>query len=74
MFGSYGWSKLLTEYPGEYERGVFDVPTGHPVGTAYSDYLKKLTRNPKEKHSALREQGWWKSEGRFLFEENFMLK
>jgi dTDP-4-dehydrorhamnose reductase len=74
IFGSYGWSKLLTEYPGEYERGVFDITNGHPVSTTYSDFLKKLTRNSKARHPALREQGWWQSEGRFLFEDNYTMK
>lgn len=69
IFGSYGWSKLLTEYPGEYEAGVFDVQTGHPVSTNYTHFLKTLTHNIKATHPALEEKGWWQSEMRF-YEEN----
>jgi dTDP-4-dehydrorhamnose reductase len=68
MFGSYGWSKLLTEYPGEYERGVFDLTCGDPEHTAYTDFLKALSLNPYFKHPALYEQSWWEMEDRFLLE------
>ena len=33
MFGTYGWSKLLTESPGEYERGVYEVKDGNLIAT-----------------------------------------
>jgi dTDP-4-dehydrorhamnose reductase len=67
MFGSYGWSKLLTENPGEYERGVFDVSSGRPVTTPYTDFLKRLVRNPDVSHSHVR--GWWELSERFIFDE-----
>jgi dTDP-4-dehydrorhamnose reductase len=68
MFGSYGWSKLLTENPGEYERGVYDASSGRPVGTAYTDFLRDLIKNPKTKHQS-HSPGWWQLSERFLFEE-----
>ena len=70
MFGSFGWSKLLTESPGEYERGVFDVTEGYPAPTDYTNFLWKLSRKPEATHPALEEQGWWESEHRFIFDEN----
>jgi dTDP-4-dehydrorhamnose reductase len=65
VFGSFGWSKLLTERVGEYERGVFDASSGELVPTAYTDFLTKLIQNPgivtKKK-----KQGWWERESRFF--------
>jgi len=66
MFGSYGWSKLLTEYPGEYERGVFDLTCGEPATTSYTEYLQSLSQNPYFQHPAVYEPGWWQLENRFL--------
>ncbi len=71
MFGSYGWNKLLTENPGEYERGVFDVSNGRPISTAYTEFLKDLIRNPGS-NGASPIPGWWQLSDRFLFDE--MLK
>lgn len=73
MFGSFGWSKLLTECPGEYEKGVFDVQNGTPIPTAYTEYLKNISANPFFKHEALKEHGWWESEDRFIFEDNTLV-
>jgi dTDP-4-dehydrorhamnose reductase len=67
MFGSYGWSKLLTENPGEYERGVFDVSSGRPVATPYTDFLMRLAREAKLSHPPV--GGWWERSERFLFDE-----
>lgn len=73
MFGSFGWSKLLTECPGEYERGVFDVQNGVPIKTAYTEYLKSLSMNPFIRHESFSEQGWWESEDRFIFDDNTLV-
>ena len=68
MFGSFGWSKLLTENPGEYERGVFDVYSGRPVNTSYTEFLKRLAKNPGAPHlQSVR--GWWQMSERFLYDE-----
>lgn len=68
MFGSFGWSKLLTENPGEYERGVFDVHSGRPVNTSYTEFLKRLAKNPGASHlQSVR--GWWQMSERFLYDE-----
>ena len=63
LFGSYGWSKLLTEHKGEYERGVFDVCSGELTSTAYTDYLKGIIRNCAP-HS-VQVTGWWEKDWRF---------
>ena len=65
LFGSYGWSKLLTEHKGEYERGVFDVCSGELMSTAYTKFLKALIRNPASVQ-VRPQQGWWKEEDRFI--------
>ena len=67
IFGSYGWSKLLTENPGEYERGVFDVSSGRPHATPYTDFLMRLAREPKMARPPV--GGWWERSERFLFDE-----
>ena len=69
IFGSFGWSKLLTESPGEYERGVYDVKSGHLVSTAYTSYVKNLIRNPFIHHPALESQGWWQQDERLYPKE-----
>ena len=65
MFGTYGWSKLLTESPGEYERGVYEVRDGNLVATPYMEFLKELTRNP-EASAQHDTDGWWNSPTRFF--------
>jgi len=65
MFGTFGWSKLLTEHPGEYERGVFEISDGNLVSTPYTDYLKALIKSPDiaAKHDCER---WWTSSSRYI--------
>ena len=67
LFGSYGWSKLLKEYKGEYERGVFDVCSGELTGTAYTDFLKAIIKNPASGRK-VEETGWWEADSRFIQE------
>jgi dTDP-4-dehydrorhamnose reductase len=65
LFGSFGWSSLLTNCPGEYERGVYDVRTGQLVPTAYTRFIKALGRNLDISHS-FSSKGWWESKSRFI--------
>lgn len=74
MFGSFGWSKLLMDNRGEYERGVFDIQDGYPAPTDYTNFLWNLARNPNATHAALEEKGWWETEQRFLFQEDVQLR
>jgi dTDP-4-dehydrorhamnose reductase len=65
MFGAFGWSKLLTENPGEYERGVFEINNGNLVSTPYTEYLKALIKSPETTcHSDC--DGWWTSPSRYI--------
>jgi len=73
IFGSHGWSKILTEPPGEYERGVFDVSNGQPMSTRYTQYLKSLILNPNITNAALAEKGWWEAGDRYLCEDNAVI-
>jgi dTDP-4-dehydrorhamnose reductase len=65
LFGSYGWSKLLTERVGEYERGVFDASSGELHATSYTNFLKELIRNPAIV-AQIKKQGWWEKDSRFF--------
>jgi dTDP-4-dehydrorhamnose reductase len=69
IFGSYGWSKLLTESPGEYERGVFDLSCGEPQPTVYTSFLRALAQDPHLKHPATYAPGWWEMSNRFLVDK-----
>lgn len=65
LFGSFGWSSILTNCPGEYERGVYDVSSGDLIQTAYTDFIKALIRDPKVSNS-FASSGWWESKDRFI--------
>ncbi len=66
LFGSYGWSKLLTEHKGEYERGVFDVRSGEVRSTAYTQFLKTIVQAPEA--APIYQRGWWEEDSRFIEE------
>lgn len=68
MLGSFGWNRLLTEAGGHYESGAFDVSSGFPSATPLADYVEELDSNPFFAHAALREQGWWEEDSRFIFD------
>ena len=66
LFGSFGWSKLLTIPDGEYESGVFDIGSGEPLPTPMTEYLARLAEDPDYIHPAEQEKGWWRLEERFF--------
>jgi dTDP-4-dehydrorhamnose reductase len=66
LFGSYGWSKLLREHKGEYERGVFDVRSGEVRSTAYTQFLKTIIQCPEV--ISIQQRGWWEEDSRFIEE------
>jgi dTDP-4-dehydrorhamnose reductase len=68
LYGSYGWNKLLTHVPGDYESGVFDLSTGEPQATPLAHYLTMLKEDPEYIHPAQSEKGWWHQEDRFIFD------
>ncbi len=65
MLGAYGWDTLLTDIPGNYESGVFDVQTGVPVATPLADFISRIAEDPHYRHPAEREAGWWHRDDRF---------
>jgi dTDP-4-dehydrorhamnose reductase len=68
LFGSFGWNELLTKAPGDYESGVFDISSGHPIPTPMADYLIRLAEDPEYIHPAEKEKGWWHQDDRFIFD------
>ncbi len=66
LTGSFGWSDLLTRWPGKYESGAFDISTGRMRETAVASLIRKLSLNQSEEHSVLATSGWWKSPDRFF--------
>ncbi|HET9960216.1 MAG TPA: dTDP-4-dehydrorhamnose reductase, partial [Polyangiaceae bacterium] len=64
LFGAYGWDRLVTEGPGRYEPGVFDVSPGFPIETPLSDFVRALASG---EFSPLA-PGWWEVEARLLYE------
>lgn len=77
LLGSFGWNKLLTGTPMEYETGAFDISAGYPRITALGNLIKNMIR---QKHTAdvlLALPGWWQRRDRFFkkdTEEKMQLK
>ncbi|HEX2606310.1 MAG TPA: dTDP-4-dehydrorhamnose reductase, partial [Flavisolibacter sp.] len=67
MLGSYGWNRLLTKLPGDYEPGVFDLRNGTPRPTALAGFIKKLNETDRLIHPLSIEQGWWQRSTRVLY-------
>jgi dTDP-4-dehydrorhamnose reductase len=68
LYGSFGWNRLLTHAPGDYESGVFDLSGGKPQPTPLAHYLTMLKEDPEYIHPAQSEKGWWHQEDRFIFD------
>ena len=66
LTGSYGWDKLLTQIPGKFEQGVFNIHNGQLVDSSYSLFIKDLVAKGESTHPSLNQKGWWHSEERFL--------
>ena len=68
MFGSHGWSNLLTNVPGgRYEPGVFDVSNGEPRPTALARLIKAHTGGTQFAHPVMEGKGWWQRDIRVLY-------
>jgi dTDP-4-dehydrorhamnose reductase len=67
MLGAFGWNKLLTISPGDYEPGVFDIRAGKPRATALATYLKELTGSHLNQRLIQSQPGWWQRSGRFIY-------
>lgn len=68
MLGAYGWNKLLTACPGDYEPGVFDTRSGKPRATALAAYLKELTHSHWNERLIHAQPGWWQRESRYIYD------
>jgi len=66
LLGAYGWNKLLTGIPFEYERGAFDVSAGNVRPTAMAGLIRTLIEKGSFESPVINKPGWWKSESRFI--------
>ncbi|MFN2628383.1 MAG: hypothetical protein ABR569_07080 [Gaiellaceae bacterium] len=59
LLGAVGWNRMLTESPGWYESGVFDVSCGEPRPTALVAMARSLASGRRFEHPVLESDGWW---------------
>jgi dTDP-4-dehydrorhamnose reductase len=67
LLGSFGWNKLLTEKPGDYEPGVFDVSGEAPYPTALADMIKAYNTTGEYDHPVIKNAGWWQRKQRVIY-------
>ncbi len=67
LFGAFGWNRLLTEMPGEYETGVFDVSMGSLRESALAGLIRALATGGKYENPLLKQKGWWHRNNRFYY-------
>lgn len=65
LFGAYGWNRLLTGAPFDYERGAFDVSAGTVRPTAMAGLIRTLIEKGDFESPVINKPGWWKSEARY---------
>lgn len=66
LLGSFGWNRLLTITPMEYETGAFDISAGQPRITALGELIKSTGRQEETKGFLLDSLGWWQRSSRFF--------
>jgi dTDP-4-dehydrorhamnose reductase len=66
LLGSYDWNRMVTQFVGHYEPGVFDVRKGQPRPTLLVQVLKDLASGRKPSAPPLDSPGSWRRESRFL--------
>lgn len=66
LLGAFGWDKLLTEPPGNYECGVFKIVNGEVKPTAMVALIKSLAEKGVCYHSLFEKKGWWEREERYF--------
>jgi dTDP-4-dehydrorhamnose reductase len=66
ILGSFGWDKLLTAPPGNYESGAFDLRSGKIKATALAQLISKLATS-KDYRQNLYKPGWWESDSRIIY-------
>ncbi|MEO6583847.1 MAG: SDR family oxidoreductase, partial [Ferruginibacter sp.] len=65
LLGAFGWSKLLTQPDGEYERGAFDVSSGSLRPTAMAGMIRQLIEKGEFHSPYILQPGWWHLPNRF---------
>jgi dTDP-4-dehydrorhamnose reductase len=69
LFGAFGWNRLLTDMPGEYESGVFDVSMGNLRESALAGLVRALATGIGYENPLLKQKGWWHRNNRFYYYE-----
>jgi len=66
VLGSFGWNKLLTTTPFEYETGAFDMRAGNPRLTALGQAIKATANDDHRDANLYSGKGWWQRQERYL--------
>ena len=74
IFGAYGWDALLTQPPGNYESGVFDVRSLAPRATALRNLVKCLADGSDYQHPLIKGKGWWERDSRLMYPQLIQYK
>jgi dTDP-4-dehydrorhamnose reductase len=69
LLGSFGWDKLLTKRPFEYESGAFDISAGYSRPTALVKMIKSFNQQESFGKNLTSLQGWWQRDSRYYKEE-----
>jgi dTDP-4-dehydrorhamnose reductase len=64
LLGLYDWCHLCTRDAGTYEPGVFDISSGRPVRTTFTQVVQQLAGGMSPQHPALGSLGWWRHDSR----------
>lgn len=68
LLGSHDCDSMLTREGSHYEPGAFDTRAPSPRETALASMTRALGRGEKFSHPVLAQPGWWRREGRVLFD------
>jgi len=68
LFGLYNWNTLVTQDHGYYEPGVFDLSSGIPRATAYTQMLRDFIQSKGRAFSGKEREGWWQRAERILYQ------
>jgi dTDP-4-dehydrorhamnose reductase len=67
ILGSFGWDKLLTSPPGNYESGAFQLKSGKIKATALAKLISRFATNKGYRHPMLNKLGWWERDSRIIY-------
>jgi dTDP-4-dehydrorhamnose reductase len=67
LFGSYGWDRLLTDFPGNYETGAFDACNKKVRPTAVAKLIASLINDTPIFNEITNIPGWWKCDERYFW-------